>query len=29
LRDVWIRNQRAAVASRRVTGTNLATHLPS
>jgi hypothetical protein len=26
LRDVWIRTQRAAVASRR--GTNLATHLP-
>jgi hypothetical protein len=27
LRDVWIRTQRAAVASRRAT--NLATHLPS
>jgi hypothetical protein len=26
LRDVWIRTQRAAVASRRAT--NLATHLP-
>jgi hypothetical protein len=27
LRNVWIRTQRAAVASRRVT--NLATHLPN
>jgi hypothetical protein len=27
LRDVWIRDQRAAVASRRAT--NLATHLPN
>jgi hypothetical protein len=27
LRDVWIRTQRAAVASRRAT--NLATHLPN
>jgi hypothetical protein len=27
LRDVWIRTQRAALASRRATGTNLATHL--
>jgi hypothetical protein len=27
LRDVWIRIQKAAVASRRATGTNLASHL--